>query len=88
MSDPPSPTFEGLPPPTGDSPPSSPPIPPPRRRGRPPPHPGPQPLTQAQEAAIKKKGIAGVAPTGRGRKTRKRKSKSRRRRNGRTYRRS
>ena len=94
MPDPSSPTFVGLPPPTGHSPPSSPPIPPPAApSGRPPKHPGPPPpRTPEQEAALKTKGIAGAParrhPTGTGRKTRKRKSKSRRRRNGRTYRRS
>lgn len=93
-----SPTFEGLPPPTGEDSPlgdGGTPIPPPQplHSGLPPRHPGPPPsLTQTQKAAMAKSGIAGApAPrraTGTGRKTRKRKSKSRRRRNGRTYRRS
>ena len=94
MPDPPSPTFVGVEPPTGEySPPSSPPIPPPQplHSGRPPLHRQPT-LTKAQKKAMAKSGIAGApAPrraTGTGRKTRKRKSKSRRRRNGRTYRRS
>lgn len=89
MSGPSSPTFVGVPPPTGAySPPSSPPIPPPAAPSGLPPKHRKRPLTEAQIADMEQKGIAGVPRTGTGRKTRKRKSKSRRRRNGRTYRRS
>jgi len=95
MSDPSSPTFEGVPPPTGEDSPlgdGGTPIPPPAAPSGRPPLPRKPPLTQAKIAAIAKSGIASVPArhraTGTGRKTRKRKSKSRRRRNGRTYRRS